>query len=103
MKHLKIFEKSPDYIKFYDLKKYVICENIGDDTYLALELIKSVDDFKIIVQTLAFSKKNNNFAKSAEIKISESTIRNRIIFQSDDINEIITQLELFKNAKQYNI
>lgn len=101
MKYLKKYETWPDYIHFYGLKKYAILK--GEDYYTAIELVKSTDDFSIIVQTLAFGKRSNEIKKGAEIPINDSIIRSRIIFQSDDIEEIRTQLELLRNTLKYNL
>lgn len=103
MKHLKTYEAWPDYIVFYGLKKYVICKNKEDNTYLTLELIRSTENFYIIVQTLTFSKKTDKISKSAEISIKINTILDRIVFQSDDINEIKNELQLLKNTDKYGI
>lgn len=103
MKYLKRYESWPDYIIFYGLKKYVICKNKEDNTYLTLELIRSTENFYIIVQTLTFSKKTDKISKSAEISIKINTILDRIVFQSDDINEIKNELQLLKNTDKYGI
>lgn len=103
MKYLKRYESWPDYIIFYGLKKYLICKNKEDNTYLTLELIRSTENFYIIVQTLTFSKKTDKISKSAEISIKINTILDRIVFQSDDINEIKNELQLLKNTDKYGI
>ena len=93
MKYIKTFEN----IKSYDLKKYFVTEKE------VLELVKSSENFKIIVQTLSFSKRTNDVAKSSELEINLNTIKNKIIFQSDDINEIRERLELLEMTNKYNI
>lgn len=101
MRHLKTFEKSP--VVFSELKKYVICKNKEDNTYLALELIKLTELFYITVQTLTFSRRTGSVSKSAEISIKKHVILDRIIFQSDDINEIKNELEVLENIDKYNL
>lgn len=101
MKYLKKYESWPDYIHCYDLKKYAILK--GEDDYTAIELVKSIDNFSIIVQTLAFGKRSVEIKKSVEITINEGIIRSRIVFQSDDIEEIRIQLELLRNTGKYNL
>ena len=95
MKYLKTFES-------LSLKKYIICK--GTESYTTLEIVKLIDNFSIIVRTLAFSKRNDTVFKSAKLTISFNLyIEDRIIFQSDDINEIKTQLDILQNKDKYNI
>jgi len=110
MKYIKTYEGYPDNIEFYCLKKYAICKsklrgvmNSKDDDYMIFELIKSAGNFSIIVKKLEFSKLNNNVTKSTEIPISISIIRDNMIFQSDDINEIKEKLEILQEIDIYNL
>ena len=93
------------YIKTYEslkLKKYIICKGEHID-YLVLETLDKISNFIINVVILTFSKRIDEIKKSGELKTSIKAIKNRIIFQSDDINEIREELELLKNIKKFNI
>jgi len=103
MKYIKKYETWPDYIHFYSLKKYVICKNTESNIYTVFELIKSTENFYIEVQTIAFSKRTDKIAKSLVMEVKLSLIQDRIVFQSDDLEEIRNQMELLNQTDKFNL
>ena len=103
MKYIKTYETG--YIN--DLKKYMICkddQNGGDDPYVVIELIRTTEDFSIVIKVLVISKKDQLIAgKSEELTINTGLIKSRIVFQSDDINEVKEKLYILQTKHKFNI
>jgi len=106
MKYLKVYEAWPDYITFYDLKKYVIYKN-DKGLYNAVELVESAENFKIIIKLLIFTEKNHNnpqgYIKAREFGINASSLKEKIVFQSDNLEEIRKELEILSTTNKYNL
>jgi len=102
MKYIKSYE---DIENNDDFKKYLITKS-DENNYLCIEII-SIDEFEKIAHicTMSFSK-NNTIHKSVEISItleSLKSLKKRLIYQSDDINDIINNLKIIKDLDKYNL
>ena len=107
MKYIKTFEAWPNYIEFYSLKKYVIYKTVSNN-YLAVELVESLENFKILIKSLKFVKKDRiynpqGYIKEREFEIDIHSLREKIVFQSDDLEEIRNQIELLNQTDKFNI
>jgi hypothetical protein len=93
------------YIKTYEdihLANYAICKS-DDNTLLCIEIIDA-DEFRnsAQVQTMTFDR-NKEVHKSAKITTRLSVIMNRIVYQSNDIEDIIIKYDLMKTQTKYNL
>jgi len=106
MKHLKTFENLID-----DYKKYIIIPS-GPNHLFVLEKININDNMLVTKHIYTFEKKLNKIIsidKSPEYSDYSNEFRlpliisNKIMYQSDNLDDIFEKLELLSATNKYNL
>ena len=101
MKHLKLFEDLQT-----EFKKYIIYTG-SEISYVCCEISKKNINGKstIIINTIAFDR-NNKPHLSGDMVIPPElyqSLKSKIVYQSNDIDDISNMLNILKNTNKYNI
>jgi hypothetical protein len=97
MKYIKTYENI-DTIE-EGLKKYVICKNY--DIYIVLEILNYLSFSLINAQRITFNI--GGITIGDKYTTSVKGTKDRMVFQSDNIDDIRNQLELLLYTKKYNL
>jgi hypothetical protein len=107
MKYIKQYENE----KNYEFKKYFLLKDFNGETHDISEYISS---FVIVIKLTYIKTKILYYIKNNEIiepnpyivttpQMSAQTLKERIIFQSDNLQDVIDYLEFTKNVNNYNL
>ena len=98
MKHLKQFEN----IEEENIKEYIICKS-DDPTILffCLQIVEQLSS-KLKINTITFDR-NDDAHKSAIITANRTMIENKIVYQSDNIQDVIDMIKILKKSAKYNL